>query len=155
MTYGPPQPSYGPPPGFGPPTPVPAHAPYGPPQPSYGPPPQAPYGAPQSPYGPPPPAVDPEFVAHDRHNSVIVDGSGVALEIQGHTLEFPWAQIATVHYAPAPYGTVLMVAVAHAGGMLYECRITARRKAVLQEWLEEIAPVVHYYLTLPGRPQTY
>ncbi|WP_351226059.1 hypothetical protein [Streptomyces sp. NPDC002133] len=103
-------------------------------------------------YGPPPQQVQPflpagpEFVAHDRHNSVIVDESGVALEIQDHTLEFPWAGISTVHFAPAPFGTVLMVAVAHPGGMLYECRIAARKQAVLQQWLAELGPVLHHYL---------
>ncbi|MFD4716979.1 hypothetical protein ACFWOY_09350 [Streptomyces sp. NPDC058423] len=169
-------PAAGPPPGFGPPVPVPPQAPYGPPQPGgYGPPPTPPggygapppypgaYGQPQPyPYGQPAPpqpydgpanAEDPEFIAHDRTNSVVVDASGVALEIQGHTMEFPWAQIRTVHYAPAPHGTVLMVAVAHAGGLLYECRITARRKALLQEWLEEVAPVVHFYLS--ARPPVH
>lgn len=175
MTYGgfPDQnpPAAGPPPGFGPPVPVPPQAPYGPPQPGgYGPPQPYPYGQPAPPYGqpvaaqahpgpPPQPhggaahAEEPEFIAHDRTNSVVVDGSGVALEIQGHTVEFPWAQIRTVHYAPAPYGTVLMVAVAHVGGLLYECRITARRKALLQEWLEEVAPVVHFHLS--RRPPVY
>ncbi|MEU4128663.1 hypothetical protein [Streptomyces wuyuanensis] len=158
-------PAAGPPPGFGPPVPVPPQAPYGPPQPGgYGPPQPYPYGQPPQPYpygqpatpqpyGGPANAEDPEFIAHDRTNSVVVDASGVALEIQGHTMEFPWAQIRTVHYAPAPYGTVLMVAVAHAGGHLYECRITARRKALLQEWLQEVAPVVHFYLS--ARPPVY
>lgn len=149
-------PAAGPPPGFGPPVPVPPQAPYGPPQPGgYGPPQPYPYGQPATPqpYGGPANAEDPEFIAHDRTNSVVVDASGVALEIQGHTMEFPWAQIRTVHYAPAPYGTVLLVAVAHAGGHLYECRITARRKALLQEWLQEVAPVVHFYLS--ARPPVY
>ncbi|MGW2562449.1 hypothetical protein ACWCXB_25000 [Streptomyces sp. NPDC001514] len=134
------------PPGFGPPIPVPPS--YGPPpphQPAYGPP-----GAPQAPHSPHQPQpllpAGPEFVAHDRHNSVIVDPTGVALEIQGHTLEFPWAAISTVHFAPAPFGTVLMVAVALPGGMLYECRVVARRKAQLQQWLAELGPVLQHYL---------
>ncbi|MGW1880856.1 hypothetical protein [Streptomyces sp. NPDC001970] len=127
-----------PPPGFGPPIPV---------QPGYGPPPQ------QVQQVQPFPPAGPEFVAHDRHNSVIVDESGVALEIQGHTLEFPWAVISTVHFAPAPFGTVLMVAVAHPGGMLYECRIAARKQAVLQQWLAGLGPVLHHYLA--NRPPAY
>ncbi|MFE3639703.1 hypothetical protein ACFXOM_01625 [Streptomyces sp. NPDC059169] len=101
------------------------------------------YPAPQE----PPHPDDPEFVAHDPANSVVVDARGVSLEADGHTLDLPWSAVSTVHFAPAPYGTVLMVAVAHPGGMLYETRVVARRKAVLKEWLEEIAPVVHYYLT--------
>ncbi|MFD4142417.1 MULTISPECIES: hypothetical protein [unclassified Streptomyces] len=132
MTYGGPhhQHSQGAaPPGFGPPIPVPGHA----------------YGMPQPPAAPPP-ADGPEFIAHDRHNSVIVDSSGVSLEINGRTLEFPWAVIATVHFAPAPSGAVLMVAVAHRGGMLYECRVVARRKEMLPQWLGELGPVLHHYL---------
>ncbi|MFJ8649864.1 hypothetical protein ACIRNI_27550 [Streptomyces sp. NPDC093546] len=114
----PPQP---PPPGFGPPIPV------------------------QQPVQPHHP-TGPEFVAHDKHNSVIVDSSGVALEVNGYTMDFPWAAVATVHFAPAPHGHVLMVAVRHPGGMLYECRIAARRKAQLHQWLAELGPVLHYYL---------
>ncbi|UNM16354.1 hypothetical protein J4032_05370 [Streptomyces formicae] len=126
--------------------------------PSYGqPPPQQPaYGPPPAAYGPPQQtATGPEFVAHDRHNSVIVDAAGVALEIQGHTLEFPWSAIATVHFAPGPFATVLMVAVTHAGGMLYECRIAARKQAVLQQWLAELGPVLHHYLANPNRPPAW
>lgn len=169
MTYGgsPDQQSQGaaPPPGFGPPIPVPGQPPYGAPHepygqpvppfgqpPSYPPPYPQPYGGQVPMYGQPasqepPHPDDPEFIAHDPHNSVIVDANGVSLEVNGHTMEFPWPAVTTIHYAPAPHGTVLMVAVAHASGMLYETRIVARRRAALQEWLEEIAPVVHYYLT--------
>ncbi|MCZ7458326.1 hypothetical protein [Streptomyces sp. WMMC940] len=152
--HGPPQQGgYGPG-GYGPPQPYPygqqpRHYPYGQSAPPYGQPvpAHAQPGPPPQPHGGAAHAEEPEFLAHDRTNSVVVDGSGVALEIQGHTMEFPWSQIRTVHYAPAPYGTVLMVAVVHAGGLLYECRITARRKALLQEWLEEVAPVVHFHLS--------
>ncbi|MGA5424256.1 hypothetical protein [Streptomyces lavendulocolor] len=159
------------PPGFGPPPPIPQPygappAPYGaPPSPPYGAPAPPPYGAPgppayggpvphpapyPAPHGAPPPADGPEFVAHDRRNSVIVDPSGVSLEINGHTLDFPWSGITTVHAAPAPYGQVLMVAVVHPGGMLYECRIDARRKAQLHQWLAELGPVLHHYLAYRG-----
>ncbi|MFF8830368.1 hypothetical protein [Streptomyces sp. NPDC015131] len=132
------------PPGFGPPIPV---------QPPYGAPPPAPYGAYPAPYPGVPhgapggaPAEGPEFVAHDRRNSVIVDASGVALEVDGHTLDFPWAGVAAVHHAPAPYGHVLMVTVTHPGGMRYECRVDARRRARLHQWLAELGPVLHHYL---------
>ncbi|OKK06214.1 hypothetical protein AMK26_09155 [Streptomyces sp. CB03234] len=138
------------PPGFGPPIPI-----------------QPPYGASPAPYGGPAPAPasypapypasypapytlpladGPEFVAHDRRNSVIVDPSGVSLEVNGHTMDFPWAGVSTVHFAPAPYGHVLMVSVTHPSGMLYECRIDAKRKAQLHQWLAELGPVLHHYL---------
>ncbi|MEE1751949.1 hypothetical protein [Streptomyces sp. SP18CS02] len=133
------------PPGFGPP--IPTQPPYGTPPPLYMAPP-APYGSPApGPYGAPPPGDGPEFVAHDRRSSVIVDPSGVSLEINGHTMDFPWAAVATVHHAPSPHGgAILMVAVAHPGGMLYECRIDAKRKARLHQWLAELGPVLHHYL---------
>ncbi|MFI6104527.1 hypothetical protein [Streptomyces sp. NPDC051310] len=130
-----------PPPGFGPPIPVtqpyPHAHPYQQPQPQ-----PHPYQPPQ----PAAPADGPEFVAHDRHNSVVVDASGIGLEVNGHTMDFPWAGVATAHFAPAPHGHVLMVAVRHPGGMLYECRVAARRRAQLDQWLAELGPVLHHYL---------
>ncbi|MER6994333.1 hypothetical protein [Streptomyces sp. NPDC000410] len=130
--------------GFGPPMPVPQ--PYPPQQ-------QQPYAPPQQPYAPPQqqpyapqPYAAPEFMAHDKRNSVIVDDSGVALEINGHIMEFPWAVIGTVHHAPAPSGNVLMVAVAHPSGVLYECRVAARRREQLLQWLAELPHVLGYYL---------
>ncbi|MET9373305.1 hypothetical protein ABZX98_04010 [Streptomyces sp. NPDC002992] len=107
-----------PPPGFGPPIPVP--------QPAH--------------------VEGPEFVAHDRRNSVIVDATGVSLEINGWTMDLPWAGVATVHFAPAPHGHVLMVAVRHPGGMLYECQVVARRRAQLDQWLAELGSVLPSYL---------
>jgi hypothetical protein len=77
---------------------------------------------------------------------VVVDTAGVALEVRGHTLEFPWQGIATVHFAPAQFGTVLMVAVAQPGGMLHESRVTARRQAQLHQWLGELGAVLQHYL---------
>lgn len=110
-----------------------------------------PYGAAPAPgpYGAPPPG--PEFVAHDRRNSVIVDPSGVSLEINGQVLDFPWAAVSTVHHAPSPHGgAVLMVAVVHPSGTLYECRVDAKRKAQLHQWLAQLGPVLHHYLSHRG-----
>ncbi|MFE5485859.1 hypothetical protein [Streptomyces sp. NPDC056527] len=96
------------------------------------------------PYGAPPP----EFVAHDRRNSVIVDPSGVSLEINGQVMDFPWAAVSTVHHAPSPHGgAILMVAVVHPSGMMYECRVDAKRKAQLHQWLAQLGPVLHHYLS--------
>ncbi|QGV78829.1 hypothetical protein [Streptomyces ficellus] len=135
------------PPGFGPPIPV--QPPYGAPPAPYGAPQQPQYGTPQQPhYGAP--AGGPEFVAHDRRNSVIVDANGVALEVNGHTMDFPWAGVAAVHHAPSPHGAVLMVTVTHPGGLRYECRVDARRKAQLHQWLAELGPVLHHYLAHRG-----
>lgn len=101
-------------------------------------------------YAPQGPASGPEFIAHDKKNSVIVDLQGVALEVEGHVMEFPWPDIATVHFAPAPWGTVLMVAVVHRSGMTYECRVQAKKQALLHQWLAELGPVLHCYLANRG-----
>ncbi|MCH0541084.1 hypothetical protein I3F58_16215 [Streptomyces sp. MUM 203J] len=111
-------------------------------------------------FGPPVPAgpapyapQGPEFIAHDKKNSVIVDPQGVALEVGGHLMEFPWQDAAAVHFAPAPWGTILMVAVVHRSGTTYECRVQAKKQSVLHRWLGEMAPVVHHYLA--NRPPVH
>jgi U5 snRNP spliceosome subunit len=55
--------------------------------PGFGPPP--PQYAPQPPQ---PPAPGPEFLAVDKHNSVVVDASGVAFEMYDITVDFPSAR---------------------------------------------------------------
>lgn len=95
----------------------------------------------------------PEFIAHDKRNSVVIDPDGVALEVEGHTMEFPWAAVATVHFGPHPYGPLLMVGVVHTSGMLYECRIQGKKTGRLHQWLAQLAPVVHHYLA--NRPPVY
>ncbi|GHB04603.1 hypothetical protein [Streptomyces chryseus] len=143
--------AYAPPPqGFGPPPP--AYAPAPQPQPPHAP---SPYGAPPtppSPYAPHPPAAapGPDFLAADRRNAVVVDAEGVSLESNGATLDFPWRDIATVHYKPGPGGEVLMVAVALPDGRFYEGVVVARNRAKLQEWCAQLAPVLGHYLAGRG-----
>lgn len=121
------QPAYGqqppPPQGFGPPPPQYAYAPT-PPQ---------------------PPAGGPEFMAVDRHNSIVVDTEGVAFEIHGQSLEFPWQQIRSAHFKASPNGKALMMAVIHPNGMFYECVVEARPRTKLAEWFAELAAVLSYY----------
>ncbi|MGW7199598.1 hypothetical protein [Streptomyces chryseus] len=156
--------AYAPPPqGFGPPPPAYAPAPH--PQPPHASPPHAPspYGAPPtppSPYAPSPyaphppappaPAPGPDFLAADRRNAVVVDAEGVSLESNGATLDFPWRDIATVHYKPGPGGEVLMVAVVLPDGRFYEGVVVARNRAKLQEWCAQLAPVLGHYLAGRG-----
>ncbi|KUN10798.1 hypothetical protein [Streptomyces canus] len=121
----PPQP-YGAPPGFGPPPPPSAFAPQ-PPQ-------EAPDG--------------PEFMAVDRHNSVVVDSAGVAFEDHGHATEFPWHEIRSVHYKAGPGGKTLMMAVIHLDGRFYECVVDAKSRDTLGRWFAQLAPVLGYYRPL-------
>jgi hypothetical protein len=120
-----PQP-YGAPPGFGPPPPPSAFAPQ-PPQ-------EAPGG--------------PEFMAVDRHNSVVVDSAGVAFEDHGHSAEFPWHEIRSVHYKAGPSGKTLMMAVIHLDGRFYECVVDAKSRDTLGRWFAQLAPVLGYYRPL-------
>ncbi|MFF7548459.1 hypothetical protein ACFZCU_33170 [Streptomyces canus] len=121
----PPQP-YGTPPGFGPPPPPSAFAP------------QPPQEAPEG----------PEFMAVDRHNSVVVDSAGVAFEDHGHSAEFPWHEIRSVHYQAGPSGKTLMMAVIHLDGRFYECVVDARSRDTLGQWFARLAPVLGYYRPL-------
>ncbi|KFF99778.1 hypothetical protein IQ62_16625 [Streptomyces scabiei] len=160
-------------PGFGPPPPP--YAPPGTPQgrPPYGQPPQPqgqpPYAQPphpqgQPPYGqpaPPPhsyaqpqaapgaaggaPAQGPEFLAVDRHNSVVVDINGVAFEDHGIAIDFTWPEIRSVHYKASGNGKALMVAVIHVDGSFYECTVDAKPRERLHQWFAHLAQVLGYY----------
>ncbi|MFI0514336.1 hypothetical protein ACH3Y9_31280 [Streptomyces sp. WSLK1-5] len=98
---------------------------------------------------PPPPVVEgPEFMAVDRHNSVVVDSAGVAFEDHGHSAEFPWNEIRSVHYKAGPNGKTLMVAVVHLDGCFYECVVDARTRDTLGRWFAQLAPILGYYRPL-------
>ncbi|WP_079660056.1 hypothetical protein [Streptomyces sp. 3214.6] len=113
---------------------------FGPPPPQYAP--QA--GSPQ--YVPQPqPQPGPEFLAVDKHNSVVVDASGVAFEMYDITIDFPWPEIRSLHYKPSPNGKSLMVAVVHLDGRVYECVVTAKPRDRLQAWFAQLAWVLGYY----------
>ncbi|MEV6173270.1 hypothetical protein AB0L99_34320 [Streptomyces sp. NPDC051954] len=130
---GPQQPPQPPPPGFGPPP-----QPYVP-----APPPYAPQPAPMPPHPPHPAAAGPEFLAVDRHNSVVVDPAGVSFENHGMTLELSWPEIRSVHYKAE--GNALVVGVVHADGRFYECVVDAKRGERLREWFGQLAGVLGYY----------
>ncbi|EMF54604.1 MULTISPECIES: hypothetical protein [Streptomyces] len=159
-------------PGFGPPPP-PYAPPAAPPQPyaqppqPYAQPPQPygqsaqPYPQPPQPYGQPappahpypytqPPAGEaplqgPEFMAVDRHNSVVVDVGGVAFEDHGVSVDFPWPEIRSVHYKASGNGKALMVAVIHADGTFFECSVEAKPRERLHQWFAHLAQVLGHY----------
>ncbi|WP_030232938.1 hypothetical protein [Streptomyces sp. NRRL S-455] len=152
MTQQPPPPG----PGFGPPPPqyAPAPPPYAPAAPPYAPapPPYAPapppYAAAPPPYGQVPPQpvpAGPDFLAVDKRNAVVVDASGVAFELSGHSLEFRWPEIRSVHYQASPNGKALMVAVIHMDGRFFECVVEAKPRSRLQEWFPQLAQVLGHY----------
>ncbi|WP_460068957.1 hypothetical protein [Streptomyces sp. YKOK-I1] len=98
-------------------------------------------------FGPPPPsyAPGPEFLAVDKHNSIVVDVSGVAFEMYDITVDFPWPEIRSVHYKASPNGKALMVAVVHLDGRVYECVVNARPRELLPTWFAQLAWVLGHY----------
>ncbi|WP_416977117.1 hypothetical protein [Streptomyces sp. T028] len=116
------------------PPPPPAVPPgFGPPPPPYAP------GSPQ------PAAAGPEFLAVDKHNSIVVDASGVAFEMYDITVDFPWQEIRSVHYKASPNGKALMVAVVHLDGRVYEGVVNAKPPGMLHGWFAQLAWVLGYY----------
>ncbi|USQ83232.1 hypothetical protein NFX46_05210 [Streptomyces phaeoluteigriseus] len=102
-------------------------------------------------FGPPPPqyapsAPDaPEFLAVDKHSSVVVDASGVAFDMYDIVVDFTWPEIRSVHYKASPDGRTLMVAVVHIDGRVYECVVTAKPRELLRTWFAQLAWVLGYY----------
>ncbi len=129
------------------PTPPPPQPPSAPP--GFGPPPQM-YGQPAQPYAPPPAPMPagPEFLAVDRHNSIVVDAAGVAFEDHGRGIEFPWPQVRSVHYRPNNDGKGLVMGVVHVDGRFYECVVDAKGRDRMNEWIAQLLPVLQYYRPL-------
>lgn len=81
----------------------------------------------------------------DRHNSIVVDSAGVAFENHGHSAEFPWQEIRSVHYKAGPNGKTLMMAVIHIDGGFFECVVDAKSRDLVAQWFGQLAPVLGYY----------
>ncbi|GAA2242604.1 hypothetical protein GCM10010145_06050 [Streptomyces ruber] len=128
------------PPGFGPPPQM-----YGaPPAPQYAPPPYAPPPVPPA----PPVPQGPEFLAVDRHNSIVVDAAGVAFEDHGRGIEFSWHQVRSIHYRPGDDGRSLVMGVVHVDGPFYECVVDAKGRDRMNEWIGRLLPVLQFYRPL-------
>jgi hypothetical protein len=136
--YGQQPPPYGNQPAYGqqPPPPPPTTPPgFGPPPPQYA----------HAPASAQPTAGGPEFMAVDRHNSIVVDTEGVAFENHGMSADFSWQQIRSVHYQASPSGKALMMAVVLPDGRVYECVVEAKPRAQLGEWFAQLAAVLGHY----------
>lgn len=145
--FGPPPQPYGTP--GAPPPPAPPQ-PYAQPPNAYAPPQRQPYPRQPYPQAAVPPAAGaptqgPEFLAVDRHNSVVIDSSGVAFEDHGISVDFSWPEIRGVHYKASPNGKALMIAVIHLDGSFFECVVEAKPRTRLHEWFAHLAQVLTYY----------
>ncbi|MFF0777839.1 protein kinase [Streptomyces sp. NPDC003720] len=124
----------------------PAPQPFSPASPAYRQPPPLPPTPPGSPYGfgPPAPLGPPEVVLTDRDSRIVVNATGVILEVEGAAADFEWAEIAGV--VRTPRGNRLTVTVRLWDGSVFDCELNARRAARLTEWLTRLDPVFGAYL---------
>ncbi|MFF9085273.1 serine/threonine-protein kinase [Streptomyces sp. NPDC014991] len=109
-------------------------------------PPHLPVTVPPPPYGfgPPVPYGSPEAVLADAQAGVVVNATGVLLELAGTTADFPWDEIA--HVERSWRGNRLTVTVRLWDGGVYSCELNARRRARLSTWLAQLDPVLGRYL---------
>ncbi|MER6067403.1 serine/threonine-protein kinase [Streptomyces sp. NPDC001817] len=135
----------------GDPGPVPAQTPYAPPPtaPPPTPPQSVPVPAPLPPYpatpphqavpgfGPPVPHVAPEVDLADGESRVVVNATGIVLEVAGVAADFAWAEIAQAGRFRRG-GHHLTVFVRLWDGGVYDCELNARRSARLGEWLARL-----------------
>ncbi|MEU0158594.1 serine/threonine-protein kinase [Streptomyces sp. NPDC006261] len=81
--------------------------------------------------------ADLTFVAVGPESSLLVDSVGVTLGPAGAEVQFDWAGIRTVWYAAEGPKHLRVVVHPHHGAP-YPCLLAARRRARLQEWLEDL-----------------
>ncbi|MEV8561141.1 serine/threonine-protein kinase [Streptomyces sp. NPDC051917] len=78
-------------------------------------------------FGPPVPYVVPEVELAEGESRVVVNATGVVLEVAGADADFEWAEIA--HVGRARRGHHLTVVVRLWDGGAYDCELNARRSA--------------------------
>ncbi|WP_329215321.1 serine/threonine protein kinase [Streptomyces sp. NBC_00683] len=88
---------------------------------------------------------DLDFVAVSPESSLLIDATGVAFDSAAGELQFTWTEISTVEYA-AEGSKHLRVTVRLHGGATHVCLIAARRRARLQEWLEDLPLILECFL---------
>ncbi|WP_406394927.1 serine/threonine-protein kinase [Streptomyces sp. NBC_00887] len=85
------------------------------------------------------------FVAVAPESSLLIDAMGVAFDSAAGELQFTWSEISTVEYA-AEGSKHLKVTVRLHSGATHVCLIAARRRARLQEWLEDLPLILECFL---------
>ncbi|WP_369389000.1 serine/threonine-protein kinase [Streptomyces sp. CG1] len=96
-------------------------------------------------FGPPVPYTPPEAELTDGESRVVVNATGVVLEVAGVAVDFEWAEIA--HVGRTRRGHHLTVTVRLWDGGVYDCELNARRSARLGEWLARLDFVLGRYAT--------
>lgn len=81
--------------------------------------------------------ADLTFVAVGPGSSLLVDEAGVTLGPENAEVHYAWDEISTVRYeASGPKHLQVIVYLHH--GAAHPCLLTARKRARLQEWLEDL-----------------
>ncbi|MFG1810476.1 serine/threonine-protein kinase [Streptomyces sp. NPDC049040] len=92
--------------------------------------------------GPP----EPEFLAMDRRNAVVLDRAGISLGNNGRVAEIPWPAVDVAWCEKGRgRGHVLVVALALRDGTLHSCEVTTRRPAELDAWMAGFDATLAYY----------
>ncbi|RPK93315.1 MULTISPECIES: serine/threonine-protein kinase [Streptomyces] len=88
--------------------------------------------------------ADLTFVAVGPGSSLLVDETGVTLGPENAEVQYTWAEISTVTYAAAgPKHLQVVVHLHH--GTAHPCLLAARRRARLQEWLEDLPLILECF----------
>ncbi|MFF2698766.1 hypothetical protein ACFVUQ_10435 [Streptomyces cyaneofuscatus] len=88
--------------------------------------------------------ADLTFVAVGPGSSLLVDSAGVTLGPAGAEEQYTWAEIRTVWYAAEGPKHLRVVVHPHHGAP-YPCLLAARRRARLQEWLEDLPLILECF----------
>ncbi|MFI6652086.1 serine/threonine-protein kinase [Streptomyces sp. NPDC050529] len=87
---------------------------------------------------------DVAFIAVASDSHLLIDSVGVEFGTSVGEVQFTWAQISTVEYAAWGPKT-LSVTVRFHNGTAYPCLIPARKRARLQEWLEDLPLILEFF----------
>ncbi|MFB6904288.1 protein kinase [Streptomyces bacillaris] len=90
-------------------------------------------------------AADLTFMAIGPDTSLLVDSTGVTLGPEGAEAQYAWAEILTVQYAAEGPKHLRVVVHLH-NGTAHPCLLAARKRARLQEWLEDLPLILECFV---------
>lgn len=90
-------------------------------------------------------AADLTFMAIGPDTSLLVDSTGVTLGPEGAEAQYVWAEILTVQYAAEGPKHLRVVVHLH-NGTAHPCLLAARKRARLQEWLEDLPLILECFV---------
>ncbi|MFE3472570.1 hypothetical protein ACFXOI_13155 [Streptomyces bacillaris] len=90
-------------------------------------------------------AADLTFMAIGPDTSLLVDSTGVTLGPEGAEAQYTWAEILTVQYAAEGPKHLRVVVHLH-DGTAHPCLLAARKRARLQEWLEDLPLILECFV---------